>query len=190
MVKMRSLRIGSWDHFSGWSGSRKVVPEAVLGTPENRFRNRFPGYPGNRPKPAFCEKQCFQRPTKRNRTRIRESRLLFRSLPVWSKTRFKVLGRFGRFPGPPKPPFPGPQKEGVQGGFGTLELAVPWDPGKWFRTANSSPPDRASKPLIPEVGREGGNGRFHQTCHFGRVARIQGLGIRTEVSRVSSKPQV
>lgn len=59
MVKMRSLRIGSWDHFSGWSGSRKVVPEAVLGTPENRFRNRFPGVPWKPVKTGFLRKAVF-----------------------------------------------------------------------------------------------------------------------------------
>lgn len=156
-----ALRNAPWEPLSGlvW-GPEKWFRKRSWEPPKTASGTGSQGVPWEASKPAFCEKQCFQRPTKRNRTRIRESRLLFRSLPVWSKTRFKVLGRFGRFPGPPKPPFPDPQKEGFQGGFGTLELAVPWGPGKWFRTANSSPPDRPSKPLIPEVGREGGNGRF------------------------------
>lgn len=160
ITKSEVLRIGSWDHFRAGRDPEKWFRKRSWEPPKTASGTGSQGYPGNRSKPAFSKKQCFQRPTKRNRTRIRKILLLFPCLPFWSKTRFKVLGRFGRFPGPPKPPFPGPQKEGFPGRFWDPGISGPWGPGKWFRTANSSPPDRPSKPLIPEVGREGGNARF------------------------------
>jgi hypothetical protein len=59
MTKMRLSGTHPGNHFPGWLGSRKVVPEAVLGTPENRFRNRFPGVPWKPVKTGFFQKAVF-----------------------------------------------------------------------------------------------------------------------------------
>jgi hypothetical protein len=82
--------------FGAGLGPQKGLPEGGFKATSKTAQNR--------PKRLFAKNTCFQRPTKRNRTRIRKILLLFPCLPFWSKTRFKVLGRFGRFPGYPKTP--------------------------------------------------------------------------------------